>query len=98
MRMSLKYHDAASRLFYFLLNSQLSSWFLSHNGHSINISKIMNSIGDYMWILLNSNVRLDATDENPGQLWIPLIGLLVGGKHIMGCSGGISWPTLPIPL
>lgn len=44
----------------------------------------MNPIGDYMWILLNSNVRLDATDEYPGQLWVPLTGLLVGGKHING--------------
>lgn len=26
-----------------------------------------------MWLLLNSNMRPDATDENPGQLWVPLI-------------------------
>lgn len=34
-----------------------------------------------MWLLLKSNVRLDVTDESPGQLWVRL---LAGDKTVKG--------------
>lgn len=39
-----------------------------------------------MWLLLNSNVRLDATDEKPGQLWVPLTRAT---SRMQKCQGGV---------
>lgn len=46
LEMNLKYHGPASSLLHSSLNSQHRAYCLSHNRHSINISKIMNSVGD----------------------------------------------------
>lgn len=46
MEMNLKQHGSASSLLHSSLYSQHRAQCLSHNRHSINISKIMNSVGD----------------------------------------------------
>lgn len=46
--MSVRHRGFAIRLFSSSLNSQHRAEYQSHNRHSVNISKIMNSIGDYV--------------------------------------------------